>query len=248
MDPRIKQRRIEVTRSEGRRRLRFLICLVCGLALMGGAVAATRSPLLDVDTIEVAGDVQTGRPSLLRALHVARGDLMLDVDTAAAERRLENLPWVARANVRRHFPATVSVRVVERRVAAVVPAAGERWALVDTAGHVIDVLAEAPPDVVRVTGTRPVAGAGDRLVSAGRAALVVADAVPAELRPRVPEVATATDGIELRLAPEGLVRFGRPDELGPKFQALATLLERVDLEGVTVIDLRVPDAPVLTRG
>jgi cell division protein FtsQ len=184
---------------------------------------------------------------LVRALGVARGDLMLDVDTTAAENRLEALPWIERADVDRHLPATISVRVVERRVAAVVPAAGERWALVDAAGHVIDVLVEPPPDIVRVTGTRPVNGAGDRVPADARAALVVAGSMPAGLRERVPEVTKGEEGIELKLDPEGLVRFGPPEGLGSKFQALSTLLERVDLAGVAVIDLRVPDAPVLTR-
>jgi cell division protein FtsQ len=247
MDERIKQRRIEVTRAEGRRRLRFLIGLAGVLALIGGLVAASRSPLLDVDRISISGDVQTGRPQTLRALHVLEGDLMLDVDAGAAERRLEALPWVAHASVTRAFPGTLRVRVVERQVAAAVPAAGERWALVDTDGHVIDVLAEAPSNVVRVTGTRPVTRSGDRLAGDGRAALVVAGAMPADLRERVPEVTARGDGIELHLAPAGVVRFGRAEALGPKFQALATLFDRVDLAGVSVIDLRVPDAPVLTR-
>jgi cell division protein FtsQ len=247
MDPRIRQRRIEVQRNEGRRRLRFLVWCIAGLNVLGGAAVVTRSPLLDVDRIEATGDQQTGRPTLLRALGVHRGDLMLEVDAAGAAHRLERLPWVAQATVQRHFPSTVTVRVVERRVAAAVPAAGERWALVDAGGHVIDVLSQPPPDLMRVVGARPVTGAGDRLAAPARPALAVAEAVPPGLRARVDEVATGADGIQLRLMPAGVVWFGPAEAVGPKFQALATLLERVDLQDVAVIDLRVPDAPVLTR-
>jgi hypothetical protein len=60
-------------------------------------------------------------------------------------------------------------------------------------------------------------------------------------------VIAGTAGIELRLAPAGVVRFGPAEAVGPKLRALATLLARVDLTDVAVIDLRVPDAPVLTR-
>jgi cell division protein FtsQ len=247
IDPRIRARRIAVRREEGRRRLRFLIWCAAGLAVLGAGVVATRSPLLDVDTVEVSGDVQTGRRQTLEALGVAEGDLMLEVDPGAAARRLERLPWIASATVRRQFPSTVTVVVVERRVAAAVPAAGERWALVDATGHVIDVLVEPPPDIVRVLGVRPVTGAGDRLPAPARDALTVAGAVPPPLRPRVPEVVSGPHGLELRLTPQGVVRFGPAAAVGPKFQALATLLERVDLADVAVIDLRVPDAPVLTR-
>ena len=44
------------------------------------------------------------------------------------------------------------------------------------------------------------------------------------------------------------VRLGAPDQLESKLVELASVLERADLNRVSVIDLRVPGAPALTRG
>ena len=43
------------------------------------------------------------------------------------------------------------------------------------------------------------------------------------------------------------VEFGPIDQLTAKLVALETVLQQVDLHGTVTIDLRVPDAPVLTR-
>ena len=53
VDPRIRKRQIDVRRAEGRRRLRVLTVVVIVVLLVAGALAATRTPLLDVDRIVV---------------------------------------------------------------------------------------------------------------------------------------------------------------------------------------------------
>lgn len=50
------------------------------------------------------------------------------------------------------------------------------------------------------------------------------------------------------LATGPTVVLGGPDQLGAKLQALAVLVGQVDLSGVHSIDLRVPQAPALSRG
>jgi hypothetical protein len=45
-----------------------------------------------------------------------------------------------------------------------------------------------------------------------------------------------------------MVTFGTAEDLDAKLLALHTVLQRVDLKGVTGIDLRLPAAPVLTHG
>jgi hypothetical protein len=43
-------------------------------------------------------------------------------------------------------------------------------------------------------------------------------------------------------------RFGAPTQLEGKLVSLGSVLERADLARVRLIDLRVPNAPALTRG
>jgi cell division protein FtsQ len=243
MDPRIKERRIAVKRDEGRRRLRFLIVSAIVVGLVGAAAGATRSPLLDVDLIEVRGAEHVAVGTVLRTAGLARGDLMIDLDPGAAERRIERLSWVAQADVRREWPGTVAVRVIERRAAAAVPVAGG-WATVDGSGRILERAADAPAGL-GIVDVPPIRG--NRVPKALLDALTVAAAIPERLLDRVPSVVQRPDGLELPLRPTGTVRLGGPDRLGEKLTALETLLDRVD-GPVAVIDVRVPDAPVLTRG
>ena len=243
IDPRLQERRIAVKRDEGRRRLRFLVVSVVVVALGAGLAGATRSPLLDVDLIEVTGAEHVAADTVLHTAGVRPGDLMVDVDTGAAARRIERLSWVASAEIRRQWPGTLQVRVTERRAAAAIPVTGG-WATVDAKGRILERGADAPAGlgVVDVPPLRT-----DQVPARLRDALIVAAAIPPRLLERVPRVVPGRDGLELPLQPHGVVRFGGPDQLGEKLTALETLLDRV--EGpVAVIDVRVPDAPVLTRG
>lgn len=249
MDPRIRRRRIEVRRDEGRRRRRILVGCLAAAALLAGVAGATRSPLLDVDHVRVLGAEHTPGSEIVAAGRLASSPAMLDVDTASLARRVEELPWVLEADVRREWPSTIRVDVVERRPAAVLPAGGEAWALVDGTGR---ILASGPdkPAGLPVLGAVPAPGRPGTLVPEQvRPSLAVAAAMPEELRARIADVATVPGGeVELQLVPPGgLVRLGLPVDLDEKLGVLSTVLARADLGGVAVIDVRVPRAPALTR-
>ena len=55
IDPRIRERRIEVQREAGRRRLRWFIVATGCICAIGLAYLAVTSSLLDIDHIPVAG-------------------------------------------------------------------------------------------------------------------------------------------------------------------------------------------------
>ena len=77
-------------------------------------VRATAGAGLAVDVVYVHGRDLT-RPSDLRAaLGVARGAPMLGLDPAAAQSRIERLPWVARAAVERDLPDVLRISLRER--------------------------------------------------------------------------------------------------------------------------------------
>ena len=244
MDPRLRERRVAVKRDEGRRRLRFLGVCVGVITLAGAAAGASRSPLLDVDLVEVTGAAHVTPATVISAARIELGDLMVEVDAAAAATRIERLPWVARAEVRRQWPGTVHIHVAERTAVAAVPARGG-WATVDATGRVLERTADAPAELGAVVEVEPITG--DRVPADLRDALTVAAAIPPHLLGRVAGVRPAAEGLELPLRPGGVVRFGTTAQLGEKLTALATMLDRVQ-GPVATIDVRVPDAPVLTRG
>jgi cell division protein FtsQ len=249
-DPRILARRVEVLRSEGRRRLRRLLWGLGALALVGAAAASTQTALLDVDHVRVDGAARVPIAEVLDAAAgagAATGAALVDVDEGDVARAVESLPGVADATVRRDWPGTVELTVVERVPVAAVTGAGGA-AVVAADGVVVDTVAAAP------AGLPVLATAAERLergaVVDAPDLLAVAAALPPELAGRVAAVAPGGAGageVELRLVDGGVARLGPPADLGPKLVAVATVLDQVDLACLATLDVRVPSAPAVTR-
>jgi len=247
IDPRFRERLIEVRRVEGRRRLRVLLILAGFLAVALLGWGFTRSPLLDVDHVHVTGTVHTAPADIATASGVHTGMAMFDVDIGDAAARVRAVPWILRVHVERQWPSTVSITVVERAPVAAVPAkAGV--AVVDRTGRVLAIGPTAPADVPALLGLPPAGPLSTKV--GGRAAdlLAVVQTMPPPVAQRVTAVVAAdSEQVELRLKPTGVVRLGPPDQLAQKMLATQTVLTQVDLTRLAVLDVRVPASPTITR-
>jgi len=246
VDPRIRARRIEVRRHEGRRRLRRLTWFLVALALLVVAYGVTRTPLLAVHQIDISGNHNTSTAAIRQAAGIKAGAPMVDLSASAAASRIERLPWVASATVSRDWPRTVKVAVTERQPAARI-AAGSSWLVVDLEGRVLAVDAAAPDGLAPIEWSGAAAAPGAK-VSVPVDLVRLAAALPADLRPQVAAVARDAGGLELRLAQGGLVRIGEASALRDKLVAASTLLASPAAKCAAVIDVQVPNAPTLTQG
>jgi cell division protein FtsQ len=250
VDPRMRRRRIGVRRDAGRRRLKRITLGLAVAAVVVGAAVATRTPLLDVDRVDVAGVERTTADQVRNAAGIDRGDPLISVDPGAVARRVEELPWVDSARVERSWPSTVEVQVTERVAVAVVQLTDDHAAVVDADGRVLVIeprAADAEPDPegpLVLTGVDGTVREGERLGSEAREALEVAVAV-AERMPGV-VAAVATD-LDAALVQGGAIRFGDTDDLDAKVTAAKTVLSEVDTACLELLDVRVPGSPALTR-
>lgn len=253
VDPRIWARRIAVRRLEGRRRLRRLLWLGGAVVVVVAGLGSTRTPLLDVDHIEIIGSTSDAplRDALADA-GLQPGRALVDVDLGGAEEVLLALPSVAEVRVERVWPGTVEVDVVERAPVAVVSVAGGE-ALVAADGIVVDVLALDPvaagpatAGLARIEGTSSLA-AGDQFEAGDL--LAVAAALPDPIRSMVAAIGPGESSgeVELRLAGGGTVRIGATDQLDAKLVAAVTVLTQVDARCLAVLDVRVPSVATVTR-
>ena len=247
IDPRISERRVAVRRDAGRRRLRQLVWGTGMVALTASAYGATRSRLLDVDTVRIEGATRVDVDEVPAAGGLDRRPQLIDVDPAAVATRIERLPWVKTAAVVRRWPGTVEVSLVERTPVAVV-AGGPAWSVVDASGRVLEQVAEPPPGMPRIDSPDLDLAPGLKVGREARSALGLLDRLPPSLQGRV-SVIRAAPGPNLQLQLEGgpPVNVGPPEQLRPKLVALSTLVAKANLRGVKMIDVRVPTAPVLTR-
>ena len=232
-----------------RRRWPYAVGAVVILLVMAGAAAA--SPFLDLDRVVVEG-VEGRRAAEVRdEAALRKGEALVALDGDAAADRVEDLPWVRSASVRRSWPDRVVIQVRERTPVAALAGAG-RWLLVDGDGRQLARVRQPPAGVVAVEGVGAQGETGTRVDRRAAGAIELSRRLPPAVRFRLPRVQVDPDGrLELALRiedeREAVASFGRPEQLRDKVLALATVLESVDLRGLSRIDLRMPGAPVLTR-
>jgi cell division protein FtsQ len=250
IDPRLRQRRIDVRREEGRRRLRRLLIGVGVAAALALVWAFTYSSFLDVDHIVVSGQAHATETEVRAAANIGRGQPMVYLDTEGAARRVEALPWVASASVRRSYPDTVRIDVVERVPVVAEPLKAGGFRLIDGEGHAIADTPALPSGVVVMTGPTPPVAVGAVVDTQQLAAIDAAAVLPTLLRQRVGAVTWDADGsVALELAPQGTIRIGPPTNLPAKYLAAIAVLEKLDPKtAIGVLDVRAPEAPVLAPG
>ncbi len=139
--------------------------VLVGLALTGatgwGSMEAYRygKPLvnewLEVREVTVTGTSQVMRQEVLDRLALQPGETLLSVRLQDLAEHLLAHPWIKEATVRRRFPHTLAVAIVERQAAAVLKTQSMPL-LLDGEGHVLTVLAEADePDLPLLMGLDP---------------------------------------------------------------------------------------------
>lgn len=242
IDPRLRARRIDVARDHGRRRLRRLTVAGIAVLLVAIAYGATRSPLLDVDRVEVRGATGADAAEVVDASGVRTGEPLAWLDVDGARRRVEALPWVAGARVERDWPSTVVLRVEVRAPVAVV-GLGARFVLVDEAGLALREGRVAGLPVIPV----PSPEVGGSVGPAARRGAEVAAALPDDLRRQVATVEVADDEIVLVLDDEIEVRWGGPEQSQAKATAALVVLDDADRSTIATIDVTVPRATTVTR-
>ena len=113
IDPRFRERRIEVIRAAGRRRLRVTLVVTSVVVALGLGYLTVHSPLLDVDRVEVVGAHREPITEILAAGGVHKGAPLLLVNTGAVSHRIARLRWVAGVQVHRKLPGTLEYVVTE---------------------------------------------------------------------------------------------------------------------------------------
>ena len=248
--PRIAQRRADVvaetqTGERRRRRLLWAGLAVC-LSLLCGYLA-TRSELLDVDSLAVSGGTRTPPAEILEAAAINSGQPLLGLDLAGARARIARLPWVKDVYSERSWDGSVTFRITERAPVAAVAMPGA-WAVTGAEGRVLSVGPTLTEPAVPVLGLNVASAVpGDWLDDAHLGAVAVAGALREPVRSAVRAVEASPEGYVLDLHIPGRVLLGSGADLDAKLEAVHTFLEKVNLRCLDVLDVRAALTPVLTR-
>lgn len=242
---RLRRRRVEVRRDEGRRRLRRLVAFGALALLLVTGWVLLRSPLLAVGQVTVSGSTHVDRAQVARASGIDEGVAMMDVSPGRAESRLESLPWISHATVSREWPNRVRIELVDRTPVAQVPS-GSAFAFVDADGRVLQT-GVGRTDALPLLEGRHATAPGTRMASIGPL-LKTAAALPADYHRHVRGIAYTREGtVALKLQDDGVVTLGRSDDFAAKFAALTAVIDHLGpLRGGCTLDVSVPTSPTLT--
>lgn len=249
IDPRMAKRRQAVAEANTKRRFRALVIAVGVVVGVFALVGLFRSPLLDIDKIEVKGAKHTTVASILTATGVAtQGHPMIAVDRYALADKIERLPWVATATVDRKWPNTLRIRITERVPIGAIGAPGG-IAVLDGTGRVLGTVKEQPKGTVAIISEDKVGNPGSTVGPGLRDALAVLHSLSAPLAKQAESVHRLpgkTPTFEVGLKGGVTIRFGEANQLAQKVTA-ATAVYAVEKAAGTVIDVRVPRSPAVTH-
>lgn len=250
IDPRILDRRVAVLREQGRKRLRLLLTVVATLSVVGVAWLVVQSPLLALDAITVRGATHEQPTTIRLAAGVSPGTALLFVDTGAVARRVEGLPWVARARVHRELPHGLTIVVMERQPAAWLRRAPKAVALVDRAGRILADAGEPPAGLPELKGVSRIPAPGGHVDASAPSALA---RLPDALRAQLGVLALDRGEAVLHLVAvpggpgpaAGEVRLGPLEQVRAKGAAALAVLDELASarQHATYVDVRVPGAP-----
>lgn len=255
MDARIRARRARVRADAAKRRQRRTLSLFALLLLVAGVSVALRSPLFELTDVRVDGVRGDRARAVQRAAALEPGQHLLTVPLDRAQRRVEELPWVAEALVHRAPPSTIAIDVTRRVPVLTVQTGGSSWQ-VDAEAVLVDggKVADAPPIVADGAELPELGQPIDS--PAIRDAVEVHTRSPAWLRRRVTTYVVSAPGnltLRLRVPPADPdeddpilvpVRFGDPDDLALKAEVVRVLLPQAAEQGAT-LDVRAPANPVV---
>ena len=247
IDPRIKARRTQVKRSAGLRRLRAGVLIVAALALVFGGGTVLRSYVLVVRKVFVTGTSSTPADTIQSAVNSVAGRSMVDVSLVDLRKQFEQSPWVKSVDVTRDWPSTIRVDVLERRPVAYFRGSDDHGYVVDDAGLVLVLTDGAPVGLMEVTGNLEPVAPGQPAADTVRAGAVVANALPAPLRPLVAAIDSKATGVALRMAgTKGQILLGGTDDLATKLITVLAFQGTCPPGSYDTLDVRVPGKPAVT--
>ncbi len=252
IDPRIRQRREEIERSQSRRRWRRLWLGAAAVVLVGLVVLALHTPLFGARVVTVTGShPHTSDAAIVAAAGLTGHPPLISVDPGATAGRIESLPFIATAEVHRQWPDGISIAVTEREPVLTMAGPGAGWAVLDVSGRTLAISPARPAQLVvlivhAASGPVPPLSVGGTLPPSADPGLTVARTLPPAFAGQVSSITTAPDDTVTLALDSGLVvLLGTVTDLPAKYEDIAAILANAPPRGTRTIDVTVPQSPTV---
>ncbi len=114
--------------------------------------AYTSSIGFTVDDIIIEGRKKTSKEDILSTLNITRGDNILAIDVYDIKQKIEKLPWIRSATIKRSFfPNIIQIKITERQVRSIWQLSNKFYPI-DTEGNVIDADFKPTKPILLIVG------------------------------------------------------------------------------------------------
>jgi cell division protein FtsQ len=252
IDPRIRARRVAIRRMQGRRRLRWIVGLAGTVVVLVVGWGLLHTGLFSARVVTVAGDhPNTPTSAIVSAAGLDDHPPLVSIDPGSAVTRVETLPFVATAQLKRDWPDGVTVTVTERVPTVAMAGPGTAWSVLDRHGRTLEVLLTQPPGLPVLVVHLPGGGltpppVGGTLAVTASAGMAVTRSLPRAFAAQVVSVTEKPDGtLDLALNSGITVSLGTDTDLNAKYEDVAAIIAHASLVGATTIDVSVPQSPTV---
>ena len=234
----------EVTKKKSLRKIwAVLVLLVLGV----GAYATTKSSFFSVKDVEVIGTgFRVSEAEVLEAAGMNADSSMVGLNVKEIDERVTAIPWVAQVDIERNWPDSVRIILEERTASliAVIPS-GQKF-LLDRSGVVLEETREGDLElpIIRVDSV----GVLGAQITGITPLLRAAEEVTPDLQAWILALAPTGGGVRAELVGGVVAELGIGDtDFRDEMRSLATVLTRVQLSCIELIDVSIPQNPVVTR-
>jgi cell division protein FtsQ len=222
------------------------IVVIVGVAAYAGYVLVTL-PQLRVQAIDVQIDgIDVAERDVLDAAKIDRAANMWLLDTATIARRIESIPYVDLADVRRALPADMTIIVTEREPVACVRAA-TRVVTIDRSRRLLQNGCARPSAVAIDLHDATLGPLGSTATAPALATLMADSRALEEARVGIRSIHTDADGGLVAVDRHGIdLLLGSDDDLARKAQLVGPVLAAIAPgRSIKAIDLRAPATPTV---
>lgn len=211
------------------------------LILLAGFVFL-HSSVFEIRNIEVKGNKLLAQDKIIELSGLTLGTNIFKQNFQKTEEKIKLNPMVKTVILKRHFPSTVELDIVERQALALIPVT-DGFIQVDFDGYYLNKLENtAKINQPYITGIKNVNGAAGKKIVSDKLAVGLAflAKMPASLKNEVSEINVSDeDNVVLYTIGGAPVRLGDNERITKKVKMLTEILSKLDSEQVQYIDLSI---------
>ena len=229
-------------RKAAKRRKLTPFLFVVSVFILAAAVYLCLTMLFNVDRVKIEGNTLYEEMDLIKTSGIEKGENLFEVDTAYAEDKLYSVySYIEEVEVKRSFPNSVTIKIVEAVPFSVVEEA-DGYTLVSTGGKVLERgLEEVPHGMLSVRGISTVTNSEDNTKRKDLMMRIIGTMQELKMEDYV--FLDLTDTLEITMIYDNRVRvkLGNELELEYKLQFVDSVIsEKLPKVGYQLVDASVP--------